>query len=395
MGEGETRDGILRHSRSPHPGRIAILCEYATLNGGEQSLLAVLDSEAFARSLLDVVVLAPGEGRFADALAARKITHVPLHLTDAVGVRLPREEIQRQLLDQLQRLSPDLVHANSLSMGRLLGSICEHLGVPCSSHVRDIVGLSRGAVSELNRLDRLLAVSQATRDFHIAQGISADKIEVVYNVVDTVRFAPRLATGELKRELHIPADALLVATIGQIGLRKGQDILAEAVCRLKDEFPQLHVLLVGERNSEKEENRSFERQLHERFESAGLRERVHFLGYRSDMPRILGEVDLLVHPARQEPLGRVLLEAGAARLPIIATAVGGTAEIFSHDEALLIPPDDPDRLTAALVLLLQDESLRKRLGDRARRRIVEKFSAADAGEISENQRIQLLGQFFG
>ena len=85
------------------------------------------------------------------------------------------------------------------------------------------------------------------------------------------------------------------------------------------------------------------------------------------MPELLAELTLLVHPARQEPLGRVLLEAAAAGVPVVATDVGGTREIFSDDEAELIVPDDVAALAAAIERMLADESLRRRRGAAASR----------------------------
>lgn len=361
------------------PPHVVIVCEYSTLNGGEQSLLALLDDEIFCSSSAPrVTVLAPPDGRFAAALKTRRLAHVPLRLTDDRTRRLPREQIQRQLIETLTHLSPQLVHANSLSMGRLLGSVRGEIAACCLSHIRDIVGLSRAAVDDLNRLDRLVAVSYATRNFHVAQGVIPEKIAVLYNGVDTMRFAPHPRSGYLTHELHLPADAFLIAAIGQIGLRKGQDVLAASALALRDEFPHVHYLLVGERNSTKDENRLFEEQLHSRFNNAGLAARAHFLGYRADVPDLLHEIDLLVHPARQEPLGRVLLEAGAAGVPIIATNVGGTKEIFPAGEAVLIAPDDPTQLAARLAELIPDETRRQQLGAAARRRMMDTFAATIA-----------------
>ena len=98
-------------------------------------------------------------------------------------------------------------------------------------------------------------------------------------------------------------------------------------------------LIIGQRFSEKEESRQFEAGLHQA--GAGpLAGRIHFLGVRDDIPEILNELTLLVHPARQEPLGRVLLEAAAAGVAVVATDVGGTREIFppESDSACLFRP---------------------------------------------------------
>ena len=133
-------------------------------------------------------------------------------------------------------------------------------------------------------------------------------------------------------------------------------------------------LIIGQRFSGKEESRQFEDQLHQA--AAGpLAGRVHFLGVRDDVRHILNELTLLVHPARQEPLGRVLLEAAAAGLAVVATDVGGTREIFppESEAACLVPPDDVRAMAAAVGRLLDDAAQRQRLAENARRRVEEAF----------------------
>ena len=181
-------------------------------------------------------------------------------------------------------------------------------------------------MDDLNGHARLLAVSRAAREFHVAQGLAAERTHVLYNGVDTQRFCPRSATGWLHRQLGIPESSMLVGTIGQLGPRKGQDVLLPRQSLIHC-LPNVHYVLVGERHSSKGESRQYEMQLHAVAKGA-LSGRVHFLGFRNDVPRLLNELDLLVHPARQEPLGRVLLEAAAAGVAVIATDVGGTREIF-------------------------------------------------------------------
>jgi len=171
----------------------------------------------------------------------------------------------------------------------------------------------------------------------------------------------------------------LIATIGQTGLRKGQEVLASAAASLAGQLPDVHYLFVGERHSQKEESRRFEADLH----AAGtgpLAGKFHFLGFRPDVPEILRELTLLVHPARQEPLGRVLLEAAATGVSVIATDVGGTQEIFPRpsESARLIPPDDADALAQTMLDLLQDETSRGVLAKAARRRAEEAFDIRSA-----------------
>jgi glycosyltransferase involved in cell wall biosynthesis len=351
---------------------LLLLCEYPTLNGGERSMLATLD--ALPASGFAPVVMAPPTGPLAETLAARCIEVLPFDCRAVDGSRLPQNRLREQLADAIRRRRPALLHANSLAMGRLSGPVAESLRLPSLSHVRDIVGLSAQAVADVNCHARLIAVSQATRDFHIAGGLAPDKTYVVYNGVDLQEFCPRQPSGYLHRELGLPPDARLVGTIGQLGPRKGQDLLLHAAETIADHLPDVHYLIVGQRCSQKDESRRFQHALHDALRGL-LAERVHFLGVRGDVCRLLNEFSLLVHPARQEPLGRVLLEAAAAGVAIVATDVGGTAEIFppESDSARLVPPDNADALGEAIRNMLADPALCRRLGAAARRRAEQQF----------------------
>jgi len=318
--------------------------------------------------------LAPAKGPLAQELAIRGVELVPFHCSASDGTRLPQGRLREQLAEVLRRRRPALLHANSLAMGRLAGPVAAELRLPSITHLRDIVKLSGQAAADLNCHARLLAVSQAARDFHVAGGISAEKTFVLCNGVDLDEFRPRPPTGYLHREWALPRETQLVGTIGQIGLRKGQDFLLRAAAQIVDRLPNVHYLIVGERNSDKDESRHFEHDL-QAVSSGTLAGRAHFLRRRTDVPRLLNELTLLAHPARQEPLGRVLLEAAASGVPIIATAVGGTPEIFpvQSGAARLVSPDDVDALSAAMLDLLGNETLRLRLAAAARRRAEKQF----------------------
>lgn len=367
---------------------LLVLFEYPALHGGERSLLAALDT--IRQAGFTVAALAPAAGPLIEELGRREVE--VLAWPDAAGSEaLP---IRRAFLAQLLRERRfALLHANSLAMGRLSGPVAAAAGLPSLAHLRDIIGLSRQALADLNCHRRLLAVSQATRNWHVEAGLAPERTCVLYNGIDLDAWHPQRPSGDLHRELGLPPDALLALTVGQIGLRKGQDTLVEAALSLAGQEPQLHYLIVGGRYSQKDESRQFEARL--QAAAAGpLAGRLHVLGVRSDMRRLLAEATLLVHPARQEPLGRVLLEAAACGLPVVATDVGGTREIFGPDmeAACLAPAGDPPALAAAIARLVADLSLRERLGQAARRRAENLFDIRrSAAGLVEHYRQVLSG----
>ncbi|QDT15097.1 Spore coat protein SA [Alienimonas californiensis] len=333
--------------------------EYPSLHGGERSFLAVCGR---LRERFELVALAPPDGPLAGALAAAGLPHIGCDVKDPPALHAALAEVR-----------PALLHGNSLSVGRVLGRMKDdpEAPPPCpvTAHLRDILNLSNRATRDLGRCDALVAVSAATRDHHVARGLPAERVAVVHNGIDSGAFLAGVnregARSSVRDELNVPADGPLILSVGQIGLRKGWDVLAEAAGLVRSE-PAPHFLAVGERWSRKDESVRFEADVFAAW-NENAPGRVHRLGARTDVSRLLAAADLLAHPARQEPFGRVLLEAAAAGTPIVATAVGGTPEMLG-DACAAVPPDDPAALAAALDRLLNDAAERSRLADAARRR---------------------------
>lgn len=359
--------------------KILLFFEYGSLNGGEFSLLALLQglgSEAF-----EFVAAVPSTGRLTTRLGHLGIRTIPLQIRNLQGKKRSMAEVSAHLESLIKRVSPDLVHANSLSMGRMLGRVAPQLSIPCTVHLRDIIKLSKAALADLNQNTGLIAVSQATRAFHLLQGIHPHKLRMIHNGIDTQVFRPRRPIGTLRQDLGLSDRAILIANIGQICLRKGQTLLAQAAVSLAEAFPQVYYLFVGKRYSQKQESVAYEDSIKDIFRAGGIGHRLFFLGFRDDIPRLLNQIDLLVHTAHQEPLGRVLLEAAACARAMVATKVGGTTEILTDREsALLVPPDNANALAGAMRELLQDCALRHRLGRQAREQVVENFALRIAAQ---------------
>lgn len=360
--------------------RVAWLFEYPTLNGGEQSLLATLPH--LRERGIDPVAIAPPTGRLAEALHRSRVGVTPFECTGAGITRPDNALLRTRLAEILATLGPALLHANSLSMGRLSGPVAQELGLPSVAHLRDMLRLSANAATDLNRHRRLLAVSAAVRDWHVAQGLEPERTHVLHNGVDLIRFQPRGPRGTLHARLGIDPAAPLIGTIGQLGMRKGLDVLVRALALLAAREPAAHMVFAGERYSQKSEAIAYEARLHADLNAAGWSGRAHFLGWCEPIEEFLPELSLLVHPARQEPLGRVLLEGAACGVAIVATHVGGTLEIFppGSDSAWLVPRDDPAALAVAIETLLAMPRRRAELGRAARERAVAAFDARRAGE---------------
>ena len=363
---------------------VVALLEYPTLNGGERSLLSSI--RVLKETGLTFAAVAPKGGPLGEALLRHEIDHVPFSFHDEQGSRLPLKSIRHDLQRALESLNPSLLHANSLSASRIAGPVAKCLSLKSLGHLRDILRVSRQAIEDLNCNTRLLAVSRATLRYHRAAGLATDTSTVVYNGVDTSEFQPAKRTGFLHQEIGIPPACRLIGTIGQISLRKGLDVALDAFSQFASEQPDAHLLMIGQRLSNKAESVELEQQLRQRATTGPMRGRVHFLRWRNDICRILPELSILLHAARQEPLGRVLLEAGSCGVPIVATDVGGTGEIFpSAAEAMLVPPDDSKAIASCLRRIYSDPQFADSLGRCAQNRIETHFHHRHAASELANQ----------
>ena len=205
--------------------------------------------------------------------------------------------------------------------------------------------------------------------------MDAEKVQVIYNGIDLDTFSPERDPGNLRSELSIPSTARLLTCIGQIGMRKGTDFVIKSFLELAEQFADIHLLLIGMRNSVKQEAIEYESNCHQLSENSAHCDRIHWLGRRSDVRKILSDTTLVLHGARQEPLGRVLLESNAVGVPYIATNVGGTSEIVaeSSSELLLCEIDSVKDMAAKAHRLLKDPVFSSSIAAELRKMAVDRF----------------------
>ena len=212
-----------------------------------------------------------------------------------------------------------------------------------------------------------VTVSEKDRGMLLRSGIPADKIELIYNAVDTA--PPKLELNFLRAQFNLPSDALICLAVGRLVHIKGYDVLIEAMKEAAREIPNLVCVIIGEGETRED----LTRQIAE----AGLQGRVTLPGYlpRETILSALASCDIFAMPSRYEGTPIALLEAGSLACPIIASNAGGIPELVSHEEhALLVTPEDPHALAQALIRLAKDRALAKRLGENAQICVREKFS---------------------
>lgn len=255
-------------------------------------------------------------------------------------------------------------------IGRILGSLSGHR----------VIITSQRSVDDWRRLwhiwlDRLTShwvtlyisnIYASAKRLQEREKVPHSRIQVIHNGIDITPFA-QAQVGLVRRQLAIETISAVITCVANFREVKGHRILIDAVAALHAQNPDSYLWLVGDGPLRSETEHQVR--------VLGLEGAVKFLGQRSDVPHILADTDIFVLASLWEGMPGVILEAMAARLPVVATSVGGIPEVVVHGQTgYLVPPTDPQALAAALTRLLEDKRLRLEMGRAGHRRVRSHFS---------------------
>jgi glycosyltransferase involved in cell wall biosynthesis len=352
------------------PIRVLFVLTSPVRGGVEEVALGLL--QRLDRAEFEPAVAAPASllEAFGPALASARVPVL------AVQVEDPRRVGElRRLAAFMRRLRPDVVNPHLFRSTLVAAPLARALGIPVveTYHGREgwRQGRSRGAflpdrlVGRL--LDRAIAVSEAAREFLIrVKRYPADRVVVVPNGRDLAAFRPGRARPAVRKELGLDTGAPVVGVVGRLEAQKGHVHLLAAWLAVRREFPDARLLVVGE-GSERAA-------LEARARASGLADSVLFLGFRTDVPRLLDAVDVLALPSLYEGMPLTAIEASAMARPVVATAVDGTPEVVRDGvTGLLVPPADPPALAQAIGRLLRDPDRAAEMGRRGRAWVLDRF----------------------
>ena len=216
--------------------------------------------------------------------------------------------------------------------------------------------------------DAIFAVTRELRDFHARQAwIRPERMGVMYNGVDTQRFAPcRESRVAMRKELGLPEESFVVGAVGRLVPIKDHQTLLKAAALVSKSGIDVRALLVGS---------GPERERLQALSTNSLEGRVCFAGDSSRVPELLNAMDVFVLPSLNEGMSNTLLEAIACGLPALATNVGGNPEIIENNvNGCLFTPGDTAWLADKLTLLARNPALVHQLGTAARNHAIESFS---------------------
>ncbi len=319
-------------------------------------------------------------GRYVPEVEKLGVTHVPLtNLTRSWHPGMDGRAF-RELLRALRELRLDILHTHNPKtgvMGRLAGRLA---GVPVV--VNTCHGLWAGSGDPWPKQAMVLASEALAAQFSHAElyqnaadqrrlqrFVPAHRSHVVGNGIDLDRFRRDQSTrAAVRAEWGIPPECLLIGAVGRRVAEKG---IAEFVAAARRLQGRARFVWIGPEDADKPDAVSSE-------DTA-----VVWVSERGDMPAVYSALDVFVLPSYREGFSRSSMEAAACRLPMVLTDIRGCREIGVHDEHLvLVPPRDPDSLTAAITRLLDDESLRERLGGAVEQRARVAFDQVQVADWS-------------
>lgn len=220
-----------------------------------------------------------------------------------------------------------------------------------------------------SNLDLYITVSENDRQSLLRSNIPNEKIELIYNAVNTNSQNISHNTDLLRRQYSIPQNSIICIAVGRLVAIKGFDILIQTAHLLGKQLKNVHFLIVGDGQCKAE--------LADQVNALGVNKSVTFAGYQ-DHETVLSFVkssDIFIMPSRYEGTPIALLEAASLGIPVIASNVGGIPELVQDQvHALLVPPDDPQSLAQAVKRIINDKKLAETLSANAVERIKEKFN---------------------
>jgi glycosyltransferase involved in cell wall biosynthesis len=247
-------------------------------------------------------------------------------------------------------------------------------------HVKWSEEYGRLAKWGVRNADAVFSISRFVTRAIVGMGIPPARIHTVLNAIDPSKWDPSVDGNALRRELGIPRDALLLASVSRLFSWKGQRELVRAFALVREKVPNAELMIVGADYNMWDAN-SFTAELKALAQSLGVSKHIHFTGARSDIPNVMAACDVFTMPSFEEPFGLVFLEAMAMGKPVVAINNGGTPEVVEQGRGgLLSPPWDIPALAANIVQLLEDRALRERMGAYGRSRVLSYFNAQRMGQ---------------
>jgi glycosyltransferase involved in cell wall biosynthesis len=266
---------------------------------------------------------------------------------------LPHAYIIGASLARCAGLSRLIMSRRSLNYYQDKHSLLKRIERKLHRHMTAIIGNSKSVVSQLHR----------------DENVPREKLGLIYNGIALKRFDADQDIRKKRKDLNIPSATMVMIIVANLISYKGHSGLLQAVSEIKDKMPEDWMLLAVGRDD------GIGSSLRQQADTLNVGKNVRFLGPREDVPELLRISDLGILCSHEEGFSNAILEGMAASLPMVVTDVGGNAEAVEHGATgLVVAARSPSELGAAILRLVKDAALRKRMGQAARNRVEQEFS---------------------
>jgi glycosyltransferase involved in cell wall biosynthesis len=243
-----------------------------------------------------------------------------------------------------------------------------------------------------SRVSLVLAISEVIRRNVLdTTPMAPGRVLTLHDAIDAEEYSPARGDGALVREgFGFTKKNIVVGFVGRFSPGKGHEELLRAASEVVRERPLVRFLVAGEASAGEE---AYEREIRALCTSLGLDGAVTFAGFRRDIPDVMASFDILAFPSHAESFGVVLIEAMAMELPVVSTNCDGVLDIVVEEETgLYVPPRNSTELASALLRLIDDPDLRRRLGVAGRKRVLESFDRRNQIDRLENIYAEVLAE---
>lgn len=348
------------------------------ISGGNMICLRFI--EAAQKKGWDVFVNSPGGGDFIEMIR-NKCAGI-YHVDTTRSFRLDKSV---KLAKIIKAEKINVVHSHTPLPGTNISRIAATLaGVPVITHAHSLGQAlnSNLAIKKYQLMldwatsrffcDRIIAVAEAVKTATVQRGSPPSKIEVIYNGIALTNNRSARSPEEVRKEFNLTENQKLVGQVGYFCRNKGQHVLIKAACSAIKDFPDAIFMIVG---ADLQESGKYKKKLENLARELGVEKNIIFTGYRSDVRDLMSAFDAFVLPSFAEGLPVTILEAMAARKPVITTSVGGNAEIVVHEETgMIVPAGDHQQLSEAILHLLHNPEKAALMGQKGYERVQAYFS---------------------
>lgn len=350
--------------------RVCHLCDGSVAGDYFRNITAGLTARGIELLLVEL-----GSGTAPSWLA--QFPGVKYRSLDAMGSR-KIFSARKKVAELVKSEKIDILHTHLFYSGLAAAFAKKQLGTTTFAMMRHHTGVVRMLGSAFHvradkwmaeRADRVMTVSEAARQYMLdVDGIRRDDIEVVYLGFDFEQMTPNAEKRAATRaDFGFTDDDLVIGYVANFASGKGHVQLIIAFDEVKRQIPNAKLIFAG---------RGKLKEVEDTVGRLGLGRRITFAGWRDDAAAIYNATDIFVQPSLSEAFSQVLIEAMGCGLPVIATKVGGAAEVIENDvNGILIEPDDPQAIAREVIRLTGDEKLRSVIADRGMTSVRERFSA--------------------